>query len=83
MLPGPKENGPYRDRDIDCQEALQSGFRAVTRLPAQNLVEAAGGKLSPALINLAKDAARVGWGLEEAETAISELAQNYLDDLGE
>ncbi|MDW5315509.1 hypothetical protein [Rhizobium sp. PL01] len=83
MLPGPKETGPYRDRDIDCQEALQSGFRAVTRLTAQNLVEAAGGKLSPALINLAKDAARVGWGLEEAETAISELAQNYLDDLGE
>ena len=55
----------------------------MTRLPAQNFADAAGGKLSPALVNLAKDAARVGWGLEEAETAISELAQNYLDDLGE
>jgi hypothetical protein len=41
---------------------------------------AAGGTLSPVMMKLAKRAESAGWGLEEAEVAISELAQNLLDD---
>lgn len=44
------------------------------------MVAAAGGTMSPALAALAKRAEAVGWSLEEAEVAISELAQNLLDE---
>tara|TARA_R110000751_G_scaffold28847_1_gene74899 strand:- start:397 stop:519 length:123 start_codon:yes stop_codon:yes gene_type:complete len=37
--------------------------------------------MSPVLFSLAKRAEQVGWTLEEAEVAISELAQNLLDDM--
>lgn len=79
----PKEQGPYRDRDIDCQEALEKSFRAVSRMASENMRDAAGGTLSPAMIAIARRAVAAGWGLEEAEVAISELAQNILDEFGD
>jgi hypothetical protein len=36
--------------------------------------------MAPILTELAKRAERAGWSLEEIEVAISELAQNLLDD---
>lgn len=79
----PKEQGRYRDRDIDCQEALQSSFLEISRTASENMREAAGGTLSPAMVSLVKKAVAAGWGQEEAETAISELAQNVLDEFGD
>jgi hypothetical protein len=80
---GPKEHGRYRDRDIDCQEALQSAFRDISRIASENMAAAAGGQLSPAVNSLVKRAVAAGWDTEEAETAISELAQNILDEYGD
>lgn len=78
-----KERGRYRDRDIDCQEALESSFREISRTDSENMRDAAGGTLSPAMIALVKRAAVTGWGVEEAEVAIAELAQNLLDEYGD
>jgi len=82
-LKGPQSEGKYRDRDIDCQEALQKAFMEVVRLNASGVVDAAGGKMSPQMMALAKRAESAGWSLEEAEVAISELAQNLLDEENE
>lgn len=82
VLTKPLRAGPYRDRDIGCQEALEQAFLKLADLHSGNVVDAAGGKLAPAMMALAKRAASVGWTLEEAEVAISELAQNFLDEIG-
>ena len=79
----PKQEGRYRDRDIDCQEALEKSFRAISRIATENMRESAGGTLSPAMIAIAKQAVAAGWGFEEAEVALSELAQNILDEYGD
>ena len=83
MIRAPKQAGPYRDRDIDCQEALEKQFRAASRVASENMRDAAGGTLSPAMVAIAKRAVAAGWGFEEAEVAISELAQNILDEFGD
>lgn len=80
LLKKPQRDGQYVDRDIDCQEALQKAFLEVAGIHAASVVDAAGGKLSPVMLALAKRAVSAGWSLEEAEVAISELAQNLLDD---
>ncbi|WP_439626983.1 hypothetical protein [Shinella sp.] len=78
----PRSTGPYPDRDIGCQEAIEPAFLELAKgLTPDNIVETAGGKLPPVLLGLAKRAEAVGWSLEEAEVAISELAQNLLDDM--
>lgn len=78
----PRRAGPYPDRDIACQEALESAFLEHAKgLTPENIVETAGGKLPPVLLGLTKRAEAAGWMLEEAEVAISELAQNLLDDM--
>lgn len=78
----PRTDGPYPDRDIDCQETLEAPFLQLAKgLTPDNVVEAAGGSLAPVLSGLARRAEQVGWTMEEAETAISDLAQNLLDDM--
>jgi hypothetical protein len=78
----PRCAGPYPDRDIACQEALEPAFLEHAKsLTPENIVETAGGKLAPVLLGLTKRAEAAGWMLEEAEVAISELAQNLLDDM--
>jgi hypothetical protein len=78
----PRSSGPYPDRDIGCQDAIEPAFlELATGLTPDNIVETAGGKLPSVLLGLAKRAEAVGWSLEEAEVAISELAQNLLDDM--
>lgn len=76
----PQRDGKYRDRDIDCQEALEKAFMEIAGVQSNTVVAAAGGTMSPALAALAKRAEAVGWSVEEAEVAISELAQNLLDE---
>jgi hypothetical protein len=84
ILNRPRSNEQYKDRDIGCQEALEGAMAEISRsVPANQIVDAAGGKLSPVMTALAKRAAAVGWSLEEAEVAISELAQNILDEAAE
>lgn len=80
VLNRPRQNGPYRDRDIGCQEALEQSFLTLAELHSGEVLDAASGKLSSTLMALAKRAESVGWTLEEAEVAISELAQNLLDE---
>ncbi|WP_428424449.1 hypothetical protein [Pararhizobium sp.] len=80
VLNRPRQNGPYRDRDIGCQEALEQSFLTLAELHSGEVLDAAAGKLSSTLMALAKRAESVGWTLEEAEVAISELAQNLLDE---
>jgi hypothetical protein len=82
VLNKPRQAGPYPDRDIGCQEALEQVFLDLARrLALGSIVDAAGGTLSPVLTRLAQRAESVGWTLEEAEVAIGELAQNHLDDM--
>lgn len=81
-LSRPRTTGPYPDRDIACQEALEQAFLDLAKgLTPDNIVEAASGTMSPVLFSLAKRAEQAGWTFEEAEVAISELAQNLLDDM--
>jgi predicted ThiF/HesA family dinucleotide-utilizing enzyme len=80
----PRQAGPYRDRDIACQEAIEQDFLELAKgLKPDDIVAAAGGNLAPVLTALAQRAESVGWTLEEAEVAIGELAQNLLDDMAE
>ena len=82
ILNKPRSSGPYPDRDIGCQEALEQVFLDLAKgLTPDDIVAAAGGNLPPVLAGLAKRAETVGWTLEESEIAISELAQNLLDDM--
>lgn len=82
VLSKPRQAGPYPDRDIGCQEAVEAVFLDLAKtLKPDDIVKAAGGDLAPALAGLAKRAESVGWALEEAEIAISELSQNLLDDM--
>ncbi|MCB5202898.1 hypothetical protein LH464_10495 [Neorhizobium sp. T786] len=82
VLNKPRSSERYPDRDIGCQEALEQVFLELAKgLTPDDVVAAAGGNLPPVLAGLAKRAAGVGWTLEESEVAISELAQNLLDDM--
>ncbi|EJC83306.1 hypothetical protein Rleg4DRAFT_6963 [Rhizobium leguminosarum bv. trifolii WSM2297] len=82
ILNRPQRAGPYPDRDIGCQEALEPAFFDLAKgLTPDNIARAAGGNLAPALAGLAKRAESAGWTLEEAEVAISELSQNLLDEM--
>jgi len=81
-LKSPLKQGAYKDRDIDCQEALEKAFNDLSGPHWADVTPAAGGTMSPVMMALAKRAESVGWGLEEAEVAISELAQNLLDEAG-
>ena len=79
-----QSSGLYPDRDIGCQEALEQQFLVIAQgLKPDDIMAAAGGTLPPKLMALAKQAESVGWTLEEAEVAISELSQNLLDDMSE
>jgi hypothetical protein len=81
-LSRPRKEGPYPDRDIGCQEALEQSFLELAKgLTPDNIIAAASGTLPPVLLGLAKRAEQVGWTLEESEVAIGELAQNLLDDM--
>ncbi|CDN51136.1 hypothetical protein [Neorhizobium galegae] len=82
VLNKPRSSGPYPDRDIGCQEALEQPFLELAKgLTPDNVAETAGGNLPPVLKGLALRAENVGWTVEEAEVAISELAQNLLDEM--
>jgi hypothetical protein len=82
ILNKPRQAGPYPDRDIACQEALEEVFLELAKgLKPENIKQAAGGSLVPVLAGLAKRAEETGWTLEEAEVAIGELSQNLLDDM--
>lgn len=84
ILNKPRTSGSYPDRDIACQEALEQAFLELAKgLTPDNITDTAGGRLPPVLLGLAKRAESVGWMLEESEVAISELAQNLLDDMAE
>ncbi|WP_105417736.1 hypothetical protein [Neorhizobium sp. T25_27] len=84
VLNRPRSSEPYPDRDIGCQEALEQVFLQLAKgLTPDDIVATAGGNLPPVLAGLAKRAESVGWSLEEAENAISELAQNLLDDMSQ
>jgi hypothetical protein len=82
VLNKPRSTGPYPDRDIGCQEALEQVFLGLAEgLTPDDIAAAAGGVLPPVFAGLAKRAEGAGWTLEEAEVAISELSQNLLDDM--
>ncbi|WP_168879715.1 hypothetical protein [Rhizobium sp. P28RR-XV] len=82
VLNKPRQSGGYPDRDIGCQEAVEEVFLELAKgLKPDDIVNAAGGNLTPVLADLARRAESVGWTLEEAEVAIAELSQNLLDDM--
>jgi hypothetical protein len=82
LLNKPRGPGAYPDRDIGCQEALEEAFLDIAKgLTPENIVETASGRLPQQLVRLTREAEKVGWSLEEAEVALSELAQNLLDDM--
>lgn len=84
ILNRPRSSEPYPDRDIGCQEALEQAFLLIAQgLKPDDITAAAGGTLVPQLMALARQAESVGWTLEEAEVAISELSQNLLDDMAQ
>lgn len=84
ILNRPRSSGPYPDRDIACQEAVEQSFLLIAQgLKPDDITAAAGGKLVPQLMTLARQAESVGWSLEEAEVAISDLSQNLLDDMAQ
>jgi len=42
IICNPKEEGLYRERDIDCQEALEKSFRDISRIASENMRDTAG-----------------------------------------
>lgn len=71
MIPRPRTTGPYQDRDLDCQAALEPSF----------LKYAYGNTAFVDLANIKKDilarALRSGWSEAEVDAALSELGRCY------
>ncbi|MFS2324348.1 hypothetical protein U2P60_02810 [Brucella sp. H1_1004] len=78
---GPKEIGPYPDREIDCQEAVSEG---VAELLEQATLEGRSPKEAEAVIdgtsipgasNLIEEAVEAGWSADEAADAITIVSE--------
>jgi len=77
----PKQNGPYPDREIDCQEAVSEG---VAELLEQATLEGRSEKEADAVIdgtslpgasNLIEEAVEAGWSADEAADAITIVSE--------
>ena len=77
----PKQNGPYPDREADCQEAVSEG---VAELLEQATLEGRSEKEAEAVIdgtslpgasNLIEEAVEAGWSADEAADAITIVSE--------
>ena len=77
----PKQNGPYPDRETDCQEAVSEG---VAELLEQATLEGRSEKEAEAVIdgtslpgasNLIEEAVEAGWSADEAADAITIVSE--------
>lgn len=78
---GPRKEGDYPDRDIDCQEAVSLGISDLIEqatLSGGSEAEAAAaltGKEVPGIRNLIDDAVEAGWSADDAARAVAEVAK--------
>jgi len=78
---GPKQEGDYPDRDLDCQEAVSQGIADLVEqgvvsggTEAEVTAALAGAKVL-GIRELIHDAVEAGWSEEEAATAIRIVAE--------
>ncbi|MDH6265083.1 hypothetical protein M2360_000464 [Rhizobium sp. SG_E_25_P2] len=72
MIRPPRADGPYRDRDLDCQEALEALF-----LDQVRKAETAFRDLMPIRSRLMSEGLSAGWDQQDLESAIDELVRCY------
>lgn len=78
---GPRQEGEYPDRDLDCQEAVSQGIADLIEqatLSGDSEDEAAAalsGKDIPGVRDLIDEALSAGWSAEEAARAVVEVAK--------
>lgn len=78
---GPRQNGDYPDRYIDCQEAVSQGITDLIEqatLSGGSEAEAAAalsGTDIPGIRDLINDAVDAGWAADEAARAVAEVAK--------
>ncbi|KAB2655086.1 hypothetical protein F9K94_21250 [Brucella tritici] len=78
---GPRKEGDYPDRDIDCQEAVSLGISDLIEqatLSGGSEAEAAAalsGTDIPGIRDLINDAVEAGWSADEAARAVAEVAK--------
>jgi len=78
---GPRKEGDYPDRDIDCQEAVSHGIsdlieRATLSGGSEAETAAAlSGTDIPGIRDLINDAVEAGWSADEAARAVAEVAK--------
>ncbi|MBO1040385.1 hypothetical protein [Brucella pituitosa] len=79
-MQGPKREGQYADRDIECQEAVAQGIAdLIEQAPLSGTSEAdAAAAISdtaiPGFRDLIDDAVAAGWSAEETANAIKVVA---------
>ena len=69
----PRNNDDYRDRDLDCQEAIEREFLQAVHSSGTAFVDLA--KIRTAI---SEHAVPLGWSAEELEAAMLELVRCYM-----
>jgi hypothetical protein len=69
----PRSNGAYRDRDLDCQDAIEPDFLLEVRSAGTPYVD-----LARVKVEIAAHALPLGWTSDELEAAMQELIRCYM-----
>lgn len=72
MIRPPRAEGPYRDRDLDCQEALEALFLDLALKADTAFLD-----LKPIRMRLVEDGLAAGWDQKDLDPAIEELVRCY------
>jgi hypothetical protein len=72
MIRPPRSIGPYADRDLDCQEAIEEHFLAEVRAAGTAFLD-----LARIRAAISEDAIQAGWTKEDLDEALPELARCY------
>jgi hypothetical protein len=72
MIRPPRAEGPYRDRDLDCQEALEVLFLDLVREADTAFLD-----LQPIRTRLVEAGLAAGWDQQDLDPAVAELVRCY------
>lgn len=72
MIRPPRAEGPYRDRDLDCQEALEVLFLDLVREADTAFLD-----LQPIRKRLVEAGLAAGWDQQDLDPAVAELVRCY------
>ncbi|MCV3768358.1 hypothetical protein [Rhizobium sp. TRM95796] len=72
MIRPPRADGVYKDRDLDCQEALEALFLDLVREADTAFLD-----LQPIRARLIEAGLAAGWSPQDLDPAVAELVRCY------